>query len=730
MSLLRSTLNKRYTPSCDDSSDLEIIDDSEPEREGKRQRARLEKAQLKQPAPASIDVEKSILLPPPQASTPSAPTQSASEASSSAVSNIPPEDATQDLSITPDSPVILSVPTRRIAPPPWLVSKDSQPVSPVQPRSDKRTLTKSSSQPSPVKKLNADSFMFQKRPNGTRSISYSTSRSGDSSKSTDPDIVGPSKPKPAPSAKPSASLKAFSLSATNGPSSPDATFSSDQITSLSSCVVCSNSWTVRKQAKSKWSHITTCARKNGCGNEALYMKLIAAIVEASDETARKATKNKGKEKEKEPAGQRAPTKRRGRRKEPAPSSLRPVEEAQRAILQNSILLLGDGTSQQDENEPRSAVVTQQEQEQPDDESCHIPATQTFAPSRIGGRSKFFGSTASVLNTDSASGLLYAGEPRSLFSDYDASPRAPPLQAAVDLDHSIAISPPPSPPDSPALSANSSIISISTSNHDSTSSEERFLANHAESPAPSESSGSVLVLDSSVEGSCSPVLDDEPLEWNSQEGVYMWEDYVERPVSPTDGLIDGLLGLSVQDTQTVHPNMEPRGRSLRALRASSPSPVVRLLSQSSSPEQLLASILPSTTRSTRSSSSEQALAIMPSKNKPKAKPKGKQPASPSPPKPRKKKKAAVYALEDVQDEQEDVAHSKDIDETLLTMITNDETLYLRILRYEPIKFEDLFDMAVLNGVPKHGLQIKLKAFLDSQCINFYSGDNIGRRKRHP
>ncbi|QRV87684.1 hypothetical protein RhiJN_15702 [Ceratobasidium sp. AG-Ba] len=728
MSLLRTTLNKRYAPNCDDSSDLEIIDDSEPEREEKRQRARLEKAQLKQPAPASINAEKSILPSLPQASTPSAPTQSASEASSSAVSNIPPEDATQDLSIAPDSPVILSAPTRRIAPPPWLVSKDPQPVSPVQPRSDKYTLTKSSSQPSPVKKLNADSFMFQKRPSGTRSISYSTSRSGDSSKSTDPDMSG-SKPKPVPSAKRSASLKAFSLSATNGPSSPDATFSSDQITSLSSCVVCSNSWTVRKQAKSKWSHITTCARKNGCGNEALYMKLIAAIVEASDEKARKATENKGKEKEKESTGQRAPTKRRGRRKEPAPSSLRPVEEAQRAILQNSILLLGDDTSQQDENEPRSTVATQQEQEQLDDESCHIPATQTFAPSRIGGRSKFFGSTASVLNTDSASGLLYADEPRSLFSDYDASPRAPSLQAAVDFDHSIAISPP-SPPDSPALSANSSIISISTSNHGSTSSEEGFLANRAESPARSESSGSVLVLDSSVEQSCSPVLDDEPLEWNSQEGVYMWEDYVERPVSPTDGLIDGLLGLSVQDTQTVYPNMEPHGRSLRALRASSPSPVVRLLSQSSSPERLLASTLPSTARSTRSSSSERPLAIMPSKSKPRAKPKAKQPASLPPPKPGKKKKAAVYALEDAQDEQEDVAHSKDIDETLLNMITNDETLYLRILRYEPIKFEDLFDMAVSNGAPKHGLQIKLKAFLDSQCINFYSGDNIGRRKRHP
>lgn len=63
-----------------------------------------------------------------------------------------------------------------------------------------------------------------------------------------------------------------------------------------------------------------------------------------------------------------------------------------------------------------------------------------------------------------------------------------------------------------------------------------------------------------------------------------------------------------------------------------------------------------------------------------------------------------------------------------MIMRDQTLYLRILRYEPIKFEDILNMAVENGIPKYGLQIKLKAFLDSQCINFYSEEALGRRKK--
>lgn len=73
-------------------------------------------------------------------------------------------------------------------------------------------------------------------------------------------------------------------------------------------------------------------------------------------------------------------------------------------------------------------------------------------------------------------------------------------------------------------------------------------------------------------------------------------------------------------------------------------------------------------------------------------------------------------------------SKDLDAKLLDMITRDQSLYLRILRYEPIKFEDIMDMAIENGVPKHGLQVKLKAFLDSQCINFYSEEALGRRKK--
>ncbi|KAJ1309076.1 hypothetical protein OPQ81_004755 [Rhizoctonia solani] len=81
-----------------------------------------------------------------------------------------------------------------------------------------------------------------------------------------------------------------------------------------------------------------------------------------------------------------------------------------------------------------------------------------------------------------------------------------------------------------------------------------------------------------------------------------------------------------------------------------------------------------------------------------------------------------------DHGEDGARTNNLDSKLLELILRDKELYLRILRYEPIKFEDILNMALENGVPKHGLSAKLKAFLDSQCINFYSAEALGRKKK--
>ena len=171
-------------------------------------------------------------------------------------------------------------------------------------------------------------------------------------------------------------------------------FTSEQIGSINGCVVCGNSWTVRKQPKSKWSHITSCARKNGCESETLHIKLIAAFVEASETKARKSAKGK----EKEPTApqsllahtvqEHAPPKRRGWRKEPGPSNLQPVEDAQKMIIQRSALLLGIDILPDDQSESQQTVLDQDLEAE--NKPFDMPATQAFAPSKIAGRSKFFG----------------------------------------------------------------------------------------------------------------------------------------------------------------------------------------------------------------------------------------------------------------------------------------------------------------------------------------------------
>ncbi|KAG9120928.1 hypothetical protein FRC07_003335 [Ceratobasidium sp. 392] len=438
----------------DDDSEVEVIEDSEPEREERREQARIEKRRIQRAVPSSSTLGSAIHSTPSWLAPPTQPTQSTVSTSSSAVSSKPPDDDSQTLFV----PIATSsAPVRPVAPPPWLVPKDAPPMpdSAIRPDPTNLQRTKHASQPSPVKQLDLNSFAFHKRTSGARTVSGSkSSRSASSSKATDTEDPSTSKVPPAPSAKSSSLSKAFHLGATNGSSTTDVTFSAGQIASITSCVVCGNSWTVRKQPKSKWTHITTCARKHGCGIDSLHLKLVAAVVEASEEKAREAAK--GKEKEKEPAApksllahtvqERAPPQRRGRRKAPGPSTLRSVEEAQKSILQRS--------------------------------SPDLP-----------------------------------------------TPAAPPT----------------------------------------------------------------------------------------------------------------------------------KGKS---------------------------------------------------KRKPKT-------TSPRPPKVRTKKKTTIYAPEDVDNDEEEVTPSRDIDAQLLMIITSDQTLYLRILRYEPIKFEDIFEMALANGIPKHGLQIKLKSFLDSQ-----------------
>ncbi|KAG8741349.1 hypothetical protein FRC10_002966 [Ceratobasidium sp. 414] len=695
-----------------DDSDVEIIEDSEPEREERRERERVDKRRLQRAVPSS-GPEPAPNSTPSWVAPPTQPTQLTPSASSSVVSSKPPGDASQIL----PTPATSSAPVRQVAPPPWLVPKDAPvPELPIRPASHSPQRTKSSSQPSPVKQLDINSFVFHKRTGGAR---YSTSsRSVSSSKATDGEAPGPSKVAPALPAK-SSSLKTFHLGATNGSSSTDATFPSEQIASLTSCVVCSNSWTVRKQPKSKWSHITACARKHGCGTESLHLKLIAAIVEASEEKARKAAKGKEKDESLAPRSllahtvqERAPPKRRGRRKASGPSSLLPVEEAQKSILRSSTLLLGTSIPYQDENEPLPTALNQGLASE--DDHPGIPATQVFAPSKIGGHSKFFGST-SMLNTDSVSGLLYADEPRLFAPGSRAgSPACSPVSRIQTLS---------------PLELGSNRYSHHSSDY-STSDELEVLEDCAGSPARSDSSDSVLILDSpnlGPERGTSPVsaeysLDDDD-EWDSRNGVYLWEDYVEnkieQPVSPTGLLADDLTALTIRESQDETLGTEHYGRPQphRLSRSSQGQAITTKAPESpkkgvESPPRPRSSCQPPAPKPTskahgkRSSSSDRPLSTAaPGKSKPKTKTKT---TSPRPSKKRTKNNTIVYAPEDIQDDEEEPASSKNIDAQLLAIITSDETLYLRILRYEPIKFEDILGMAVARGVPKYGLQIKLSA----------------------
>lgn len=155
--------------------------------------------------------------------------------------------------------------------------------------------------------------------------------------------------------------------------------------------------------------------------DTLQVKLIAAIVDASEAKTKKSTK--GKEKEKESSEPRtllahtvqehAPPKRRGRRKEPGPSSLQAAEDNRKVILERGTTLLGVAPVLDNESQPQEDAetpATQPEVKEAEDDVSNMPSTQAFAPSRIAGRSRFFGSTMATTNVDSRSGLFYADLP--------------------------------------------------------------------------------------------------------------------------------------------------------------------------------------------------------------------------------------------------------------------------------------------------------------------------------
>ena len=127
-------------------------------------------------------------------------------------------------------------------------------------------------------------------------------------------------------------------------------------------------------------------------------------MDAPNAKVKKSSKGKEKEKE-EPADphsllaqtvrERAPPRKRGRRVEPEPSILQPIEDTHKIISERGMALLEVvpvlDIERQPDGIPETLVENQAvEEQETQDEEPSIPATQAFAPSKIGGRSRLLG----------------------------------------------------------------------------------------------------------------------------------------------------------------------------------------------------------------------------------------------------------------------------------------------------------------------------------------------------
>lgn len=90
-------------------------------------------------------------------------------------------------------------------------------------------------------------------------------------------------------------------------------------------------------------------------------------------------------------------------------------------------------------------------------------------------------------------------------------------------------------------------------------------------------------------------------------------------------------------------------------------------------------------------------------------------------------ASLAAEEDV----EAVEPTAALANTMTTAIRSNSALWDRILKYEPISFDELVSVATQNGLSMAAGKSKeeLRTWLDRQCICFYSNDLTGPRSRH-
>jgi len=111
-------------------------------------------------------------------------------------------------------------------------------------------------------------------------------------------------------------------------------------------------------------------------------------------------------------------------------------------------------------------------------------------------------------------------------------------------------------------------------------------------------------------------------------------------------------------------------------------------------------------------------VSPTRQDPEGQGKGRKPT-----KPRSKKKADVQPNNPTQITEVDDAEFKS---KMLNAIREDDELYHRILRYDPIPLDDFVALAVILDFPTRGLQSKVTKFLDDQAVHFQAPASGNRR----
>lgn len=71
---------------------------------------------------------------------------------------------------------------------------------------------------------------------------------------------------------------------------------------------------------------------------------------------------------------------------------------------------------------------------------------------------------------------------------------------------------------------------------------------------------------------------------------------------------------------------------------------------------------------------------------------------------------------------------ELDALFFAMIRDDDPFYLRILRYEPIHWDEFLSRAIRAGAQGKGWKDRLRSFLDRQGITFYTADPGQPRSR--